>query len=177
MVPDNLLRRKPTSKIFYISILLAFFGNLIPTTNLFPWPDFLAVILVFWNIYNPGKVNLFFAWFLGIIMDVYTGSFLGQHALLYSILCFSTSVFQRRLTWYPLATQCMNLLPIFAFGLFVDAIVRYAADGTTAPWWFLFKPITESITAFFVGWIMLKLINRRSGKELMTRSSSSRIKI
>ena len=96
MEPNNLLRRKPTEKIFYISICIAFFANLIPTTKFFPWPDFLAVIFVFWNIYTPGKVNLFFAWFMGIIMDVYTGAFLGQHALLYSILCFTTNVFQRR---------------------------------------------------------------------------------
>ena len=93
MVPNNLLRRKPTAKIFYISIALAFFGNLIPTTKFFPWPDFLAVILVFWNIYTPGKVSLLFAWSIGVIMDVYAGAFLGQHALFYSILCFTTSVF------------------------------------------------------------------------------------
>ena len=177
MVPNNLIRRKPTSKIFYISIAIAFFGNLVPTTNLFPWPDFLAVILVFWNIYTPGKVNLYFAWFMGLIMDVYTGAFLGQHALLYSILCFCTNIFHRRLSWYPLATQCVNLIPIFAFALLIDAIVRYFADGTMAPWWFIFKPFLESIAAFFVGWVMLKLINMRSGSELTTRSSSSRIKI
>ncbi|MDA9690108.1 rod shape-determining protein MreD [Betaproteobacteria bacterium] len=177
MEPNNLLRRKPTSKIFYISICIAFFGNLIPTTKFFPWPDFLAVLFVFWNIYTPGKINLFFAWFMGIIMDVYTGAFLGQHALLYSILCFTTNMFQRRLSWYTLINQCINLLPIFAFALFIDAIVRYAADGTTAPWWFVFRPVLESITAFLIGWIMLKLINRRSGSALTARPSSSRIKI
>ena len=110
-------------------------------------------------------------------MDVYSGAFLGQHALLYSILCFTTNVFQRRLSWYTLANQSINLLPIFAFALFIDVVVRYAADGATPPWWFVFRPFLESITAFFVGWAMLKLINRRSGSALTARSSSSRIKI
>ena len=177
MEPNNLLRRKPTVKLFYISIGVALLGNLVPSTNMFPWPDFLSVIFVFWNIYTPGKVNLFFAWFMGIIMDVYAGTFLGQHALLYSILCFTTNIFQRRLSWYTLANQSINLLPIFAFALLVDAIIRYATDGTTASWWFVFKPVLESITAFFVGWILLKLINRRSGAELTARSSSSRVKL
>ena len=112
-----------------------------------------------------------------IIMDVYTGTFLGQHALLYSILCFTTNVFQRRLSWYTFTNQSINLLPIFAFALFIDAIVRYAAEGTTAPWWFVFRPVLESITAFFVGWVMLKLINRRSSSALTARRSSPRVKI
>jgi len=76
-----------------------------------------------------------------------------------------------------LTNQSINLFPIFAFALFVDAIVRYAADGTTAPWWFVFRPVLESITAFFVGWVMLKLINRRSSSALTARPSSQRIKI
>ncbi len=177
MIPNNLVRRQPTSKLFYLSLTIAFICNLIPSTKLFPWPDFLAVVLVFWNIYAPGKLNIFFAWFVGILMDVYTGAFLGQHALLYSILCFCANVFQRRLSWYPLLTQCVNLLPIFAFALFVDAIVRYFADGTTAPWWFIFKPLMESITAFFVGWLMLNLINRRSGSQLTAKAKARRIKI
>ena len=95
----------------------------------------------------------------------------------YSILCFTTNVFQRRLSWYTLSIQSINLLPIFAFALLIDVIIRYAADGTTAPWWFVFRPILESIAAFFIGWVMLNLINRRSGSALTARSSSSRIKI
>ena len=110
-------------------------------------------------------------------MDVYTGAFLGQHALLYSILCFTTTVFQRRLSWYSLPNQSINLLPIFAFALFIDAIIRYVADGTTAPWWFIFRPVLESVTAFLVGWVMLRLINRRSGAALTARPSGPRIKI
>ena len=79
-----------------------------------------------------------------------------------------TKCISRRLSWHTLVNQSVNLLPIFAFALFI-AIVRYAADGTTAPWWFIFKPVLESVTAFLVGWVMLKLINRRSGSALTAR--------
>ena len=70
-----------------------------------------------------------------------------------------------------------RITSFFAFALLIDVAVRYAADGTTAPWWFIFRPFTESVTAFLVGWTMLKLINKRSGAELTTRSSNPRIKI
>ena len=110
-------------------------------------------------------------------MDVYTGAFLGQHASLFYPLLYYKCISKKIKLVYVDKNQSINLLPIFAFALFIDAIIRYAADGTTAPWWFIFRPVLESITAFFVGWVMLKLINRRSGSALTARPSSSRIKI
>jgi rod shape-determining protein MreD len=177
MVPENLIRRRPTSQLFYLSVLVALIANMIPFTNSFPWPDYLVIVLIFWNIYTPGRVGIFSVWLLGIIMDIHSGSILGQHALSYCFLWYLSNKLQRRLSWYPLTTQCINLFPLFLLALIIDSIVRYLADGTALSLWFLGKPFFESLAAFIIGWIMLQIINRRGGSELSSRPSSSRIKI
>jgi cell shape-determining protein MreD len=65
--------------------------------EMLPWggwlvPDFLALVLVFWNVFQPRRVGIALAWLLGILMDVHSGSLLGQHAHANSVLPFMTGV-------------------------------------------------------------------------------------
>ena len=66
------------------SLLAAFF------MNLFPWgswgwvPDFVAMTLVFWSIYQPRKVGIGIAFLMGLVMDVHSASLLGENALAYT---------------------------------------------------------------------------------------------
>ena len=78
------------------SLVAAFF------MNLFPWggwgwvPDFVALTLIFWSIYQPRKVGIGIAFLMGLVMDVHSASLLGENALAYTLLWMGV---ERGLGW------------------------------------------------------------------------------
>lgn len=93
----------------YLSLLIALL------CQLFPWvgqgvilrPDFMLVVILYWLLRAPNLCNVGTAWFAGLLVDLATGSLLGQHALTFSIAAFVALTYQRRLvlfnTWQLLA--------------------------------------------------------------------------
>ena len=71
-----------------LTLLMAFAFNLVPVGRLPLMPDFVAVVLVFWNVHQPRRVGVGVAFLLGLLMDVHDGAVLGQHALAYTLLSF-----------------------------------------------------------------------------------------
>jgi rod shape-determining protein MreD len=78
------------------------------TFQLYPWsgqgvilrPDFLLVITLYWVIRAPHLINVGIAWFAGLIVDLSTGSLLGQHALAFGFAAFLALLYQRRLVLF-----------------------------------------------------------------------------
>lgn len=93
----------------YLSLLTALL------CQLFPWvgqgvilrPDFMLVVILYWLLRSPNLCNVGTAWFAGLLVDLATGSLLGQHALTFSVTAFVALTYQRRLvlfnTWQLLA--------------------------------------------------------------------------
>ena len=115
MINEGYIGRNPSGNIIYVSLLFALLINFIPVGHSFPFPDMVAVVLVFWNAFLPTKVGLFVAWFMGIVMDVHSGTLLGQHALAYSLLSYGAISLHRRLLWYSTISQAIQLIPLFVF--------------------------------------------------------------
>jgi rod shape-determining protein MreD len=78
------------------------------TFQLYPWsgqgvilrPDFLLVVTLYWVIRAPNIINVGLAWFAGLIVDLSTGSLLGQHALAFGFAAFLALLYQRRLVLF-----------------------------------------------------------------------------
>lgn len=78
------------------------------TFQLYPWsghgvilrPDFLLVVTLYWVIRAPYLINVGLAWFAGLIVDLSTGSLLGQHALAFGFAAFLALLYQRRLVLF-----------------------------------------------------------------------------
>lgn len=78
------------------------------TFQLYPWsgqgvilrPDFLLVVTLYWIIRAPYLINVGMAWFAGLIVDLSTGSLLGQHALAFGFAAFLALLYQRRLVLF-----------------------------------------------------------------------------
>ena len=86
----------------YLSLLVALL------CQLFPWvgqgviyrPDFMLVVILYWLLRAPNLCNVGTAWFAGLLVDLATGSLLGQHALSFSITAFIALSYQRRLVLF-----------------------------------------------------------------------------
>ena len=128
-----------------LSLLLALGVNLLPVGRHPAQPDLLAVVLVFWNVHQPRRVGVGLAFLFGLLMDVHEGALLGQHALAYTLLSFTAITIHRRLTWFGLAEQALQILPVFFAAHLVALLVRMAAGGMFPGWWLLLAPVFEAL--------------------------------
>ena len=84
MESENLYNRLPKYWI-YGSFAVAMLLDFIPLpSHLFHWlPEFTAMMLMYWLINRPQRVDLGTAFVVGVLVDIGTAAPLGQHALSY----------------------------------------------------------------------------------------------
>lgn len=128
MRPEYLLL--PANRAFIaFTILVAFVLNIMPWGRLYGVPDFLAIVLVFWNIHQPRKVGIGIAFLVGLLMDVHASALLGERALAYSLLSYGAMSLHRRVPWFRLGGQMLHVLPLFLVAQLVVVAVRMAVGG------------------------------------------------
>jgi rod shape-determining protein MreD len=132
---------------FFIAftLLVAFAVNLLPLGRQPAMPDLLSVALVFWNVHQPRRVGVGWAFLFGLLMDVHQGALLGQHALAYTLLSFMAITIHRRLLWFGVVEQALQILPLFLLVHLVSLLVRMLAGGMFPGWWLLLAPPLESL--------------------------------
>ena len=135
----------PASPAFiWLSLLVALMLNLLPLGRLAWLPDFLAVVLVFWNVHQPQRIGIGIAFMFGLAMDVHQASLLGQHAFSYTALSFFAAIVHRRLLWFKLPLQALQLLPLFAAAHGAQLIFRLLGGGIFPGWIVLVAPLAEA---------------------------------
>ena len=136
----------PVNPLFVgFTLLVALAVNLLPAGRHPAQPDLLAVVLVFWNVHQPRRVGVGLAFLFGLLMDVHEGALLGQHALAYTLLGYVAITIHRRLTWFGLAEQALQVLPVFLAAHLVSLLVRMVAGGMFPGWTLLLAPLFEAL--------------------------------
>ena len=128
-----------------LSLALALALNLLPLGRHAAAPDVLAVVLAFWSVHQPRRVGLGVAFLCGLAMDVHEGALLGQHALAYAVLGHAAVMMHRRLLWFGLAGQVVQVLPLFALATTVALAVRLAVGGMFPGWGILLAPVFDAL--------------------------------
>lgn len=140
----------PANPVFILfTLLLALFANMVMTISFVgnaAWtPDFLALVLVFWCVHQPRLVGIGVAFVFGVATDVHQSALLGQHALTYTALGFMAILMHRRLLWFTVPSQAMQVLPMFMAAHALDLTVRLMS-GALFPGWLIFlAPLAEAL--------------------------------
>lgn len=108
-------------------------------------PDLLAVSLVFWSVHQPLRIGVGAAFFFGLLMDVQQGALLGQHALAYTVLGFGAIAMHRRLLWFAVPNQAVQVLPLFVVAHLLEVSVRLLAGGVFPGWPLFLAPLIEAM--------------------------------
>ena len=136
----------PVNPLFvWFTLLLAFGFNLVPLGRNPAMPDLMALVLVFWNVHQPRRVGVGVAFMFGLMMDVHDGAILGQHALAYTLLSYFAITIHRRLRWFTVPSQAVQILPLFLAAHAVSFTVRMIAGGMLPGWELLLAPVFESL--------------------------------
>lgn len=136
----------PANPLFiWSSLIVAMLLDMLPLGRV-PWmPDLLALTLVFWSVHQPLRVGIGAAFLFGIAMDVHTVSLLGQHALAYTALSFFAITMHRRLLWFTVPSQAVQVLPLFAAAHAIELLIRMVAGGVFPGVSFLLAPVIEAL--------------------------------
>jgi rod shape-determining protein MreD len=135
----------PANPVFiWGSLLLALMVDMVPLGRNAWMPDLLALVLVFWSVHQPLRVGIGAAFLFGIAMDVHQASLLGQHALAYTALTFFAIMIHRRLLWFTVPSQAVQVLPLFAAAHAIELAIRMIAGGIFPGWNFVLAPLLES---------------------------------
>ncbi|QDX81742.1 rod shape-determining protein MreD [Denitratisoma sp. DHT3] len=113
----------------WLSLALALFLNMVPFGQLPGIPDWVILVLIFWCIHQPFKIGMGAAFLLGIAMDVVDGSVMGQHALAYVPIAYVAGGLSRRILWFPLMEQALQILPMLLGAQLIMLVARMLAGG------------------------------------------------
>jgi rod shape-determining protein MreD len=120
----------PANPIFiWGSLLAALLLNMLPLGRVAWMPDLLAIVLVFWSVHQPLRVGIIAAFLFGLAMDVHQTALLGQHALAYTALSYFAITIHRRLLWFTVPSQAVQVLPLFAAAHAIELAIRMLAGG------------------------------------------------
>ena len=112
-----------------LSMAIAFLLNLLPWGDWGWVPDFVALNLVFWSVYQPRKVGIGIAFLMGLVMDVHGAALLGQNALAYTLLSYFAITIHRRVLWFRPPVQALHVLPLLVLMQVVQVLVQLAVSG------------------------------------------------
>jgi rod shape-determining protein MreD len=146
----------PVNPLFVaMTLLVAFAFNLVPLGRVPVMPDFVALVLTFWNVHQSRRVGVGLGFLFGLLMDVHSGAVLGQHALAYTLLSFSAITIHRRLLWFTVPSQAVQILPLFFAAHAVSLVVRLVAGGMFPGWEVLLAPVFEALLWPIATWLLL----------------------
>jgi rod shape-determining protein MreD len=99
----------------------------LPATADMMRPAFLVLAVLYWSINSPRTGGVAFGFFAGLILDVFQGPVLGEHALALALISYIAVREHQRLRSKPLIQQA---LIVCAF-LMVYELVLFMIDGWT----------------------------------------------
>ena len=126
------------------TLIVALMVDMVPVGRAAAMPDVLAVVLVFWGVHQPRRVGVLWAFVFGLLIDVHDGALLGQHALAYTVLSFVAITVHRRLLWFGVIEQAVQILPLFFAVHALSLAVRMLAGGMFPGWWLFLAPVLEA---------------------------------
>ncbi|MCU0957884.1 MAG: rod shape-determining protein MreD [Hydrogenophaga sp.] len=150
----------PANRAFiWASLVVALVINMLGNIGLWgrdAWvPDLLAVTLVFWCVHQPLRIGVGVAFTFGLLMDVHQGALLGQHALAYTVMGFFAVAMHRRLLWFAVPTQAVQVFPLLLAAQLLVLVVRMASGGTFPGWSFFLAPVIETLLWPLVSVVLL----------------------
>ena len=149
-----------------LSLLIALVLAVLPLPGAISafWPDWVAVVLLYWSLISPRSFGLLTAVWMGLVLDTLSGALLGQHALALLLIVYLSQRFYLRIRVFPILqlTMCgVGLLSLYEFILFwVDGVA-----GRTVP-------IIERLAPVLTGsvlWILILLVFERGRQDAQAR--------
>lgn len=118
-------------------------------------PDFVLVAVLFWALYQPGRIAFGAAFVLGLLADFQDGVVFGQHAIAYAVAVYLVLFLRLRLLQFDPLRQAAQLFPVLLAAQLTVLLIGWLAVK---------PPVSLAILVPVVGstvlWYLLALFTR-----------------
>ena len=97
-------------------------------------PDWVGLVLIYWCMALPERVGVTTGWFVGLLVDLLTGTLLGQHALSLTIVAYLTQKFHQRLRLVPVWQQSLTILVLLVLHQLLALWISRIIGRPGVPW-------------------------------------------
>ncbi len=123
-------------------------------------PDWVLVVLLYWVIALPLRVNIITAWVMGLLLDVLLGSILGVHAAAMAITVYIAVVNYQKIRNFSLWQQSLIMGILAAlYHLIIFWLQRFLSDVVFLPSYLY--PVLTSIILWPWAFLLLRKIRRQ----------------
>ena len=119
---------------FIIALLLTVIP--LPDWARYMRPDWVGLVLIYWCMALPERVGVATGWFTGLMVDMLTGTLLGQHALSLTVVAYITLKFHLRLRLVPVWQQSLTVLVLLVLHQLLALWISRIIGRPGAPWFF-----------------------------------------
>jgi len=94
-----------------LSFIVAFMLTVVPLPDVLQYvrPEWSALVLLYWCMALPDRIGVGIGWSVGLLLDVLTGTLLGQHALGMTVIAYLIINLHQRIRIFPLWQQAVTI--------------------------------------------------------------------
>lgn len=96
-------------------------------------PQWYTLVLIYWTLALPQRVGVGIGWLVGIMVDVLSGTLLGQHALSLALIAYIVLELHLRIRLFPLWQQSLTILVLLLMEKLLSLWVMGAVSQPTPP--------------------------------------------
>ncbi len=149
-------RRRHPRWLIALTFVVAFALTVAPLGESLAWfrPYWVGMILIYWCIESPSEVGMGTAFFIGLALDLTTGTLAGQHALSLVIIAYIVGRFRLRMRFFPLWQQALAVCAVLLNDRLIYTWVHALAGNGMADWRVIWAPL---VALFIWPWVFLAL--------------------
>ncbi|MFT6193395.1 MAG: rod shape-determining protein MreD [Cognaticolwellia sp.] len=149
--------------IMFLTLLVALLASIMPlplSVDAFR-PDWVLVVLFYWCLALPSRINVISAWVMGFILDVLLGSTLGVHAGAMAISVYIVAGNFQKIRNFSVWQQALIMGVLSAlYHLIVFWLQRFLTDAVFLPSYLY--PVFTTIILWPWAFLLLRKIRRNS---------------
>lgn len=123
-------------------------------------PAWVTLALIYWCIAVPQRVGVGVGWTLGLLLDVMTGTLLGQHAMALTMVAYLSLKFHLRIRMLPLWHQGFSVFLLVLLDQSLAAWVR-GIQGHSIPAGAVLAPAVTSTLLWPWVFVILRDVRRK----------------
>jgi rod shape-determining protein MreD len=119
---------------FVVALLLTILP--LPDWARFLRPDWVGLVLIYWCMAVPDRVGVNTGWFAGLMVDLVTGTLLGQHALSLTVVAYLTLRLHQRIRLFPMLQQAFTIMVLLILHQLIALWISRIIGRHGVPWHF-----------------------------------------
>ena len=125
-------------------------------------PAWVAMVLIYWCIALPSRVNIGLAWLIGLLVDIMVATLLGQHAIAFAVIAFLAVKLHQQIRVYPLWQQSLSVFTLIALGLLLNVWIL-GIIGQAPKSWLYWAPAITSALLWPWFYVLMRDLGRKFG--------------